>query len=222
MDYNRDREKLILPEYGRHIQKMVREVANIADRDKRNEQIRLVINVMASLTPHYKDSDEFKHKLWDHVHLISDFTLDVDSPFPVPEKEDFEVEPVQIPLEKSALKASHYGRNIQNMIEMIAEKSDEQTKEKMVLILAHYMRQQYLRWNKESVTDRTIFDDIEDLSDGKIKIGEHLKLSPLAPSPAATKADPEQSQLFGQGYSQNQSRQGYHRGAKRKNVRRRS
>ncbi|MFA5713203.1 MAG: DUF4290 domain-containing protein [Bacteroidales bacterium] len=226
MNYNTQREKLIIPEYGRHIQGMVKQVAAIEDREKRNEQIRAVIEVMASLTPHYKDSEEFKHKLWDHVHLISDFSLDVDSPYPVPSKESFFAEPVQIPLEKSLLKAAHYGRNIQNMIEMIAQKEDPQVKEKMVIVLANYMRQQYLIWNKESVTDRTIFDDIDRLSDGKIVIGEEVKLSPLAAQPVAAGADLDQMQLFGPGGSHNQSGRQSHRpnyrGGRKRSVRRRS
>ncbi len=122
MDYNTQRNKLIMPEYGRHVQKMIKYVKNIEDRDKRNEQIRAVVGVMGILNPQLRDLSDFRHKLWDHVQIISDFEIDIDAPYPTPTKETFENKPSPIPLEKSPLKTSNYGRNIQNMIDMVAQK----------------------------------------------------------------------------------------------------
>ncbi|HRR49909.1 MAG TPA: DUF4290 domain-containing protein, partial [Bacteroidales bacterium] len=149
MDYNTQRPKLIMPEYGRNVQKMIEHVKNIKDRDKRNEQIRAVVAVMGILNPQLRDLSDFRHKLWDHVYIISDFQIDIDSPYPVPTRETFVTKPNPIPLEKRPLKAPHYGRNIQNMIEMVANKEEGEARDGMILVLANYMRQQYLIWNKD-------------------------------------------------------------------------
>jgi hypothetical protein len=177
MDYNTQRPKLIMPEYGRNVQKMIEHVKNIKDRDKRNEQIRAVVAVMGILNPQLRDLSDFRHKLWDHVYIISDFQIDIDSPYPVPTRETFVTKPNPIPLEKRPLKAPHYGRNIQNMIEMVANKEEGEARDGMILVLANYMRQQYLIWNKDTVSDETIFKDIVELSEGKIKIPENMHLS---------------------------------------------
>jgi hypothetical protein len=181
MDYNTQRPKLIMPEYGRNVQKMIERVKNIKDKEKRNEQIRAVVAVMGILNPQLRDLSDFRHKLWDHVYIISDFQIDIDSPYPVPTRETFVTKPNPIPLEKRPLKAPHYGRNIQNMIEMVANKEEGEARDSMILVLANYMRQQYLIWNKDTVSDETIFKDIVELSDGKIKIPENMHLSTSVP-----------------------------------------
>jgi len=180
-DYNTQRDKLIMPEYGRHIQEMVEYVTSIPDKEKRNEQIRAVVAIMGILNPQLRDLVDFKHKLWDHVHIISDFKIDIDSPYPIPTKETFSTQPHPIPLNNTPLKAAHYGRNIQNMINMIAEKPDDESevKNNMILVLAGYMRQQYMIWNKDTVSEETIFKDIYELSGNKLKVPEGLHLSVL-------------------------------------------
>ena len=117
-----------MPEYGRHVQKMIDYVISIPDKEKRNEQIRAVLNTMGILNPQLRDINDFRHKLWDHVQIISDFKIDIDSPYPIPTKETFDTRPNSIPLQRNALKEAHYGRNIQNMIEMIAEKEEGEVK----------------------------------------------------------------------------------------------
>ena len=156
MDYNTNREKLIMPEYGRHIQKMIEHVKQIPDREKRNEQIRAVVSVMEILNPHLAEQPDYKHKLWDHVQFIAGFDLDVDSPYPMPTKEDFSTPPDIVPMPKEPLAAAHYGRNIQNMIKVIAAMPEDETRDRMIKSMAVYMRQQYLIWNKDSVSDETI------------------------------------------------------------------
>ena len=170
MDYNTQRDKLQMPEYGRHVQDMINYVKNLPDKEKRNEQIQAVVQVMGTLNPQLRDIDDFKHKLWDHVHIISDFDIDIDSPYPTPTRETLSARPNPIPLEKSPVKASHYGRNIQNMIEVIAQRPDDEVKTHMIRTLASYMKQQYLIWNKDSVSEETIFNDIYKLSDGRITV----------------------------------------------------
>ncbi|MFA6895484.1 MAG: DUF4290 domain-containing protein, partial [Bacteroidales bacterium] len=161
MDYNTQREKLIMPEYGRHVQKMIEQVKNIPDKEKRNEQIRVIVQIMGILNPQLRDLNDFKHKLWDHVQVISNFDIDIESPYPIPTKEEFALKPEPLKLESKPIKAACYGRNIQNMIDLISVREDNPTKTEMIKMLALYMRQQYLIWNKDSVYDETIFKDIE-------------------------------------------------------------
>lgn len=176
MDYNTQREKLLMPEYGRHVQEMINYVKNLPDKEKRNEQIQTVVVVMGTLNPQLRDINDFKHKLWDHVQIISDFEIDIDSPYPTPTKETLATPPNIIPLQKSPIKAAHYGRNIQNMIEVIAVREDDPVKTHMIRTLASYMRQQYLIWNKDSVSEETIFKDIYALSEGRITVPEEVHI----------------------------------------------
>jgi hypothetical protein len=175
--YNTERVRLYIPEYGRNVQKMVEYLKTIEDRQKRNEQARAVIKVMEIINPAVKLQENFEHKLWDHLHIISGFSLDVDSPYPVPAPECLNEKPLPVPIEKRPVKATHYGRNIESIIELIAGTEDGDVKTEMIRSLAIYMRQQYLIWNKDSVTDQTIFQDIEKLSDGRIKVPEGLQLT---------------------------------------------
>lgn len=176
MDYNTQREKLLMPEYGRHVQEMINYVKNIPDKEKRNEQIQAVVAVMGTLNPQLRDISDFKHKLWDHVQIIADFQIDIESPYPTPTKETLSTKPNPIPLVKTPIKAAHYGRNIQNMIEIIAVREDDEVKTYMIKTLASYMKQQYLIWNKDSVSEETIFKDIYLLSDGRITVPEDVHI----------------------------------------------
>ena len=174
--YNTERVRLYIPEYGRNVQKMVEYLKTIEDREKRNQQARAVIKVMEIINPAVKLQEDYEHKLWDHLHIISDFSLDVDSPYPVPAIESLNEKPMMIPIEKRPVKASHYGRNIENIIELIVSTEEGDMKTAMIRSLAVYMRQQYLIWNKDTVADETIFQDIEKLSDYRIKVPEGLEL----------------------------------------------
>jgi hypothetical protein len=178
MDYNTQRKKLALPEYGRSIHKMVDWVTTIEDRDERNNQIRAVIAVMGDMNPHLRDVNDFKHKLWDHVHIMSDFKIDIDSPYPIPTKESFSKPIHTIPYASEQIRIRHYGRNIQLMINGIARAEDSEMKERSLLMLANHMKKSYVTWNKETVSDDLIFRDIEYLSNGKIKIPANTKLAP--------------------------------------------
>lgn len=175
--YNTERVTLYIPEYGRNVQKMVDYLKTIEDRQKRNEQARAIIKVMEIINPAVHHQDDYEHKLWDHLHIISGFDLDVDSPYPAPAPESLHQQPLPVPLNKKPLKASHYGRNIENMIDLVAEKEDGEEKTAMIRTLALYMRQQYLIWNKDTVSDETIFQDIEKMSDYRIRVPEGMQLS---------------------------------------------
>ena len=175
--YNTERVRLYIPEYGRNVQKMVDYLKTIEDRDKRNEQARAIIKVMEIINPAVHLQDNFEQKLWDHLHIISGFDLDVDSPYPAPSPECLNDRPQPVLINKKPVKATHYGRNIESIIDLIAEKEDGEEKTAMIRSLAIYMRQQYLIWNKDTVAYETIFQDIERLSDYRIRVPEGLMLT---------------------------------------------
>ncbi|MBO5194249.1 MAG: DUF4290 domain-containing protein [Bacteroidales bacterium] len=180
LKYNTQRRRLSLPEYGRNVQKMIDYVKSIEDREKRNEQARAVVKVMEILNPQVHLQENYEQKLWDHMYIISGFDLDVDSPYPAPEKSEMMTPPEMIPIKKKPVKATHYGRNIESIIDLIADTEDGEVKTGMIRSLAIYMRQQYLIWNKDSVADETIFSDIEKLSDYRIKVPEGIQLTRIA------------------------------------------
>ena len=175
--YNTERVRLCIPEYGRNVQKMVDYLKTIEDRNKRNEQARAIINVMEILNPDVHLQENFEQTLWDHLYVIAGFDLDVDAPYPKPEIETMQQPPRPIPYKGKPIKATHYGRNIESMIDLIAEHEEGEVKVSMIRSLAIYMRQQYLIWNKDTVADETIFQDIERLSDGRVKVPEGLELN---------------------------------------------
>ncbi len=180
LDYNTEREKLIMPEYGRNVLKMVETLKTIEDRQMRTRQARAVVKVMEILNPQVHLQDNYEQKLWDHLYLIAGFDLDVDSPYPCPEKEQFESVPVHIPMKGSRIRATHYGRNIEKIIDLLCEQPEGDTKTELIRSLAIYMRQQYLIWNKDSVADETIFADIEKLSDYRLKVPEGINLTKIS------------------------------------------
>ena len=172
LDYNTERERLAMPEYGRNILKMVEHLKEIEDRDKRSEQARAVVKSMEILNPN--------QKLWDHLYMIAGYDLDIDAPYPAPVPEFMEAKPLTIPLKDKPVKAAHYGRNIESIIDLIASEPEGEIKRAMLTSLAIYMRQQYLIWNKDSVADETIFKDIERLSDGRIQVPADITLSKIS------------------------------------------
>lgn len=180
LDYNTEREKLDMPEYGRNVLKMVEEVKSLTDREKRTEQAKAVVRVMEILNPQVHQEDNWEHKLWDHLYIMAGYDLDVDSPFSAPSPEQRKSHPEVIPIKKKPIRATHYGRNIESIIDLIAGEPDGEQKTAMIRSLAMYMRQQYLIWNKDSVADETIFNDIEKLSDYRIRVPEGLTLSRIS------------------------------------------
>lgn len=180
LDYNTERPRLAMPEYGRNVLDMVERLRAIEDREKRTGQARAVVRVMELLNPGVHSEENWEQKLWDHLFIMSGYDLDVDSPYPVPVPEDRNSKPMRIPLKTRGVKARHYGRNIESIIDLIAGEEDGEQKTAMIRSLAIYMRQQYLIWNKDSVADETIFQDIEKLSDYRIKVPEGISLTRIA------------------------------------------
>jgi len=210
LSYNTEREPLGMPEYGRNILAMVEQIRSIEDKSKRTEQARAIIKAMEILNPSVHQQENYEHKLWDHLFLIAGLDLDVDAPYPAPHPEVLQSKPLTIPLKKKPVKATHYGRNIESIIDLIAGEEDGEIKTAMIHSLAVYMRQQYLIWNKDSVADETIFADIEKLSDGRIKVPEGLSLAKI--SVDATFSRPTLGINIGQ-----QNRKNRQRGSQRRN-----
>ena len=180
--YNTERERLRMPEYGRNVLEMVEQLRDIEDKAKRSEQARAVVKVMEILNPQVHQQENYEQKLWDHLYLMAGLDLDIDAPYPAPIVDDLQSRPQVIPLKSKPVKATHYGRNIESSIELIAGEPEGEVKTAMIRSLAIYMRQQYLIWNKDSVADQTIFNDIEKLSDYRIKVPEGISLSKIADS----------------------------------------
>lgn len=169
MDYNSDRSKLPLPEYGRNLQNMVNHIVTIEDRNERNRAARTIIDIMGSMYPYLRDINDFKHKLWDHLAIMTDFKLDIDYPYTPPEREFFDTPPKSIPYSLNTIKYRHYGKTIEFLLEKAAVYEDEKERELLIKLIANHMKKSYVMWNKDSVTDEKILMDIEELSKGKIK-----------------------------------------------------
>ncbi|MDD4145483.1 MAG: DUF4290 domain-containing protein [Prolixibacteraceae bacterium] len=186
MDYDTMRETLPMTEYRRNIQNMVNHIMTIEDREKRNRAAQTVIDVMGNLYPYLRDVPEFKHKLWDHLAIMTDFTLDIDYPYDPPSPEILHEKPGKVPYNQHSLKYRHYGLIITKMIETATRMEGE---EQRILIeqIANQMKKLYIAWNKDSVQDDKIFKDLEEMSDYKLKVPSDLKLGEVKVQPVKKK-----------------------------------
>ncbi len=177
-DYNTTRKKLALPEYGRNIHKMVDFACSIENREERNKAAKTIISIMGNLNPHLRDIADFKHKLWDHLALISNFQLDIDSPYDTITKEALTTKPNTLKYTQDSIRYKHYGKYMEWMINKAAEMEEGEEKESLIRLLANHMKKSYLTWNREVVNDEQIFLDLKELSKGRIDVQvEALKLS---------------------------------------------
>tara|TARA_Y100000589_G_scaffold22637_2_gene18779 strand:- start:1853 stop:2470 length:618 start_codon:yes stop_codon:yes gene_type:complete len=176
MKYNTELSKLIIPEYGRHIHQIIDSLSLIKDRKKRNEQTEIVIQIMGNLNPHLRDVNDFKHKLWDHLFIMSDYKLDVDSPYPIPVKKEKKERPAKINNTQGTVKYRHYGKFVIDMLKKISDLKNEENKNYLIISIANQMKRSYINWNKSNVLDDVIFSEIEQISNGKIKIPENTVL----------------------------------------------
>jgi hypothetical protein len=170
-DYNTQRIKMKLPEYGRHIHKMVDHIMSIEDRKERMLAVKAIIDVMGMMYPYLRDINEFKHKLWDHIAIISDFKLDIDYPYDPPKPETFIEKPRYVPYDQSDISYRHYGKIIEQFIASTSQMDDENpTKNTNLELIANQMKKSYLVWNKDAVEDVKIFKDLTELSKGTLKV----------------------------------------------------
>jgi len=170
LEYNTVREDLIIPEYGRHIQKMINYASTRETKEERNKLANAIISVMGNLQPHLRDVADFQHKLWDQLFIMSDFKLDADSPFEKPSKEILNAKPAPLSYPQNFPKYRFYGNNIKIMIDEAVKWDSGEMKDALVLTIANHMKKCFLNWNKDSVKDQVIFDHLYELSETKIDI----------------------------------------------------
>jgi hypothetical protein len=165
-----------ISEYGRNIQKMIEHIMTVEDREKRNQLTRATINVMGQLNPHLRDVNDFKHKLWDHLFIMSDFELDVDSPYPKPSAQLLARKPERLAYPANNITFKHYGRHIERIIEKACEMEEGEEKTALIRLIANHLKKSYLAWNRDAVTDEEIASHLAHLSDGKLELHESIKL----------------------------------------------
>ncbi|MGE0638103.1 MAG: DUF4290 domain-containing protein [Bacteroidia bacterium] len=176
MEYNTERVKMAIPEYGRNVQRMIEFAISVKDRDERNRVARAIISVMGQLNPHLRDVTDFKHKLWDHLFIIADFKLDVDSPYPIPNAATFQTKPDKVSYPDNKIKYRHYGRILEKIIQKAVEFEEGDEKNVLTEMIANSMKKSYLMWNRDSVTDDVIFQQLKELSKGQLKLDPATKL----------------------------------------------
>lgn len=168
MEYNTTRGKLLLPEYGRNVQNMIMHAMEIADRDIRNNAAKAIIEVMGQLNPHLRDVDDYRHKLWTHLFVMSDFKLDVDSPYEIPKAEVLNEKPQLMEYPKSKIRFGHYGKYTQNILENSRSVKNEEEKEYLKKTMANFMKKQFLAHNNDAVENNVIADQLKELSKGDL------------------------------------------------------
>ncbi len=209
MDYNTSRRGLVLPEYGRNIQRMVNHVKTIEDREERNRLAKAIIQIMGTMNPHLRDVADFKHKLWDHLAIISDFELDVDSPYPKPTREQIFKKPERLKyLHSDDIRFKHYGRVLEDMIDKAITYPDGEEKNYLIEVILNLMKKSYLNWNRETVSDELIIHDLVYLSKNRLTVPEGIKLKEnkefvSKPAPQQTFKKPSQQQTRKKNFSSN-------------------
>ena len=177
MEYNTQRKKMELPEYGRSVQNMVDHALTIENREERQRCANTIINIMGGMFPHLRDVPDFKHKLWDHLAIMSDFKLDIDYPFEIVKREDLVVKPEQLAYPNAGFRYRHYGRFLEGMVKKAVEIEDEEEKRQLINLLAIQMKKDLNNWNKEGIEDQKIVDDLREYSNGAIDLKvEDLRL----------------------------------------------
>lgn len=170
IEYNTERPKLIIPEYGRHIQKMVDQAIATEDKEERNKMAKGIIAVMGNLNPHLRDVPDFQPMLWDQLFIMSDFKLDVDSPYQIPSREELLERPEPLSYPQNHPKYRFYGNNIKRMIDVANRWEDGDKKDGLIITIANHMKKCFLNWNKDTVEDDVIFGHLYELSEGKINL----------------------------------------------------
>ncbi|MDB5152719.1 MAG: hypothetical protein JWR54_1470 [Mucilaginibacter sp.] len=176
-DYNSTRSKLILSEYGRNVQNMVKYIVALPTKEERNRYAQVVIDLMGFLNPHLRDVADFKHKLWDHLHIISDFQIDVDAPYPKPSPDVIHLKPEPLKYPHQRIKYKHYGKTIELMMEKAKTIEEPDRRQHMVQAIANFMKMAYVQWNKDSVADESILADLRAMSGGQLKLEENVNLA---------------------------------------------
>jgi hypothetical protein len=174
--YNSQLKPITQPEFGRNIQRMIEKAIAEPNRDVRNRMAKAIIEIMAQLTPHLRDAADYKHKLWDNLFIISNFRLDVDSPFPKPNVETLEAKPDRVNYPNTNIKFRHYGKTIENLVNKARTMPNGEEKSIFVEMVANMMKRSYLAWNRDTVTDDVILDQLSQMSKGELKLDPNKRL----------------------------------------------
>lgn len=177
LEYNTTREMMTIPEYGRNIQRMIKYCCTIEDRELRTKSARFIVSVMAELNPAVKEAADYKHKLWDHMFIISEFKLDVDASYPPPSPLSLSTKPEHLSYHDKEIEFKHYGKNIALMIEKVSGFEEGPDKDILVKSIANHMKKSYLSWNRESVNDELIAQHLELLSGGTLKLRQDFRFT---------------------------------------------
>ena len=172
MNYNTSREQLIIPEYGRHVQKMVKHATSIEDKEERQKCVQAIISYMGQMNPHFRDIPDYKHKLWDHLYIMSDFKLEVDSPYEKPSPEKLSEKPDLVKYPKTEFSFSYYGKHIETMIDTAINMKDGDEKYILTGMIVNHMKKCYIAWSKSSIDDQMILKHLDKLSKGKLQLHE--------------------------------------------------
>lgn len=178
LKYNTERDKLIISEYGRNIQIMIQHLMEIEDRKKRTEAAHFIVSVMDQMNPQLRESNDYLHKLWDHLYIISDYKLDVDGPYDPPQQGSIVAKPEHVGYHKHNIKHGHYGHYTKELLKKIEEVEEGPKREALLLAMANQMKRDYLNWNRETVNDLLILDDLYKLSEEKFIMPMETKLIP--------------------------------------------
>jgi len=203
-DYNTQRKRMALPEYGRNVLKMIEHAKTIKDPEERNRAAKTIIQIMGNLNPNLREVTDFKHKLWDHLMIIADFDLDVDSPYPAPDRKKLNSKPNKVPYHNGEIKYSHYGCIIPAMIEAAAKMKDGEEKDYLTSLILNQMKKDYVTWNKSTVADEVIIRDLIEISGNRLKVPENYKMPDVRDLIAQPKG---KTQGKHQGRSQGRSKQ---------------
>ena len=177
LTYNTEKEQIVIPEYGRCIQEMIKKLPEIEDRQQRTEAAKYIISVMVQMNPNIKQSSDYEHKLWDHLYMISGYNLDVDSPYAPPVPLEKQSKPQHIGYQNNDIKYGHYGQYLIKMIEAASQEENDEIREALAYSLAGQMKRNYLEWNKSVVNDQVIIEDLKNISGGRLVIADELKLN---------------------------------------------
>ncbi|MGN0033836.1 MAG: DUF4290 domain-containing protein [Candidatus Limimorpha sp.] len=178
MEYNTEREQIVISEYGRNIQVMIRHLLNIEDRKKRTEAAYFIVSVMAQMNPQVKESNDYMHKLWDHLYIISEYKLDVDGPYEPPTPEMQHKKPDHVGYQKNNIRYGHYGQYLYDIVNVVKEMEESPKKQAILVNIANQMKRDYLNWNRDTVNDALILEDLKKISRDELSLPSDTKLTP--------------------------------------------
>ena len=199
LTYNTEKEQIVISEYGRCVQEMIKKLPEIEDREQRTEAAKYIISVMVQMNPNIKQSSDYEHKLWDHLYMISGYNLDVDSPFAPPIPMEQQNKPQHIGYQNNDIKYGHYGQYLIKMIEAASKEENDEIREALAYSLAGQMKRNYLEWNKSVVNDQVIIDDLKNISCGRLVINDESRLNNPVEMPGKGQPQAKQQQQQQQG-----------------------